>query len=243
LWRIAVANEIIAMERRMNSIGRAEDPQREHSQISVAAAQSSFLPLKRVFDVVAALAGLVALSPIMVMVAIYLSYSDRGPIFYAHERVGRGGRKFKCVKFRTMCVDADKMLEKHLAENPDALREWEATQKLKDDPRVFPFGRTLRRTSIDELPQLINILKGEMSVVGPRPVTEPELQRYGNGRFGYLSVRPGLTGLWQVSGRNDVSFDSRVALDLKYIRNWSMSLDAWIVILTFKVVFFQKGSY
>lgn len=227
----------------MNSIWQVDDPSHKHTQIPVATVQSGLLPLKRGFDVLAATAGLILLTPIFAIIVVYLSLCERGPIFYSHERIGRGGRKFKCLKFRTMCVNANAALQEHLAENPDASREWAATQKLKNDPRVFPFGRTLRRTSLDELPQLINILKGEMSVVGPRPVTEPELERYGAGRIDYLSVRPGLTGLWQVSGRNDVSFESRVSLDLKYIHGWSMLLDIWIVILTFKVVFFQKGSY
>jgi len=227
----------------MNSIWRVDGPRHEHAQIPAATARPGLLPLKRAFDVIAASAGLILLSPVVAMVVAYLSVCERGPIVFAHERIGRGGRRFRCLKFRTMCVEADRILQTHLARNPDAAREWAATQKLKSDPRVFPFGRVLRKTSLDELPQLINILKGDMSVVGPRPVTEPELERYGAGRNGYLSVRPGLTGLWQVSGRSDVSFENRVALDLKYVRTRNMMLDIWIVILTFRVVFFQKGSY
>ena len=222
---------------------RKNDLQTEQTERSTTANQSGWLALKRGVDVLLAASALIVLSPIMAIVAISIPLSDRGPLFFSHERIGRNGRKFNCLKFRTMCVNGDAILRKHLNDNLDAGREWAATQKLKCDPRVFPFGRTLRETSLDELPQLINILRGEMSIVGPRPVTDSELMRYGEGRSDYLSVRPGLTGLWQISGRNDVSYDERVSLDLRYIHNWSMFLDFRIVIATVRVVFFQKGSY
>lgn len=199
--------------------------------------------LKRSFDIFLSAFTIISLSPIMIIIATLMKILGNGPIFYAHERIGRHGRKFNCLKFRTMRVDGDRIFKNFLADNPAAEREWAATRKLKDDPRVFPFGRVLRKTSLDELPQLFNILKGEMSVVGPRPVTEPELDRYGSARAEYLSVRPGLTGLWQISGRNDVSYDERVSLDCWYIRNRSMLLDLKIIAITARIVFFQKGSY
>lgn len=199
--------------------------------------------LKRVFDIISAAFTIISLSPILAVVAICVKISDRGPIFYTHERIGKNGCKFKCLKFRTMRLDGDRIFNKFLAENPAAEREWATTRKLKQDPRVFPFGGVLRRTSLDELPQLLNIVKGEMSVVGPRPVTEPELERYGSARAEYLSVRPGLTGLWQISGRNDVSYEERVSLDRWYVRNRNMLLDLKIIAVTARIVFFQKGSY
>jgi len=233
----------------MNSIWRVDGPRHEHAQIPAATARPGLLPLKRAFDVIAASAGLILLSPVIAMVVAYLSLCERGPIVFAHERIGRGGRRFRCLKFRTMCVEADRILQTHLARNPDAAREWAATQKLKSDPRVFPFGRVLRKTSLDELPQLINILKGDMSVVGPRPIVAGNHRNHaGDAAYArsddfryYNRFRPGITGLWQVSCRNTSDYSERVRLDRWYARNWSLWLDVVILYKTVSALVRRTG--
>jgi len=182
--------------------------------------------------------GLVIASPLF-LICWFVIRRDGGPMLYAHERVGRHGRPFKCLKFRTMVVDADRRLQELLASDPDAAAEWAAYQKLRNDPRVTPFGRFLRRTRLDEIPQFINVLRGEMALIGPRPVTAEELARYGRLRRLYKSVRPGITGLWQVSGGNSISYDERVALETHYIRDWSLGLDIIIVGRTIREVLFH----
>ena len=199
--------------------------------------------LKRSFDIVGSLSGLVLLSPLFLMVALLVKLSDGGSIFYGHKRIGRGGRIFACLKFRTMVPDGERVLAAHLAANPDAAAEWAATRKLKSDPRVTRVGQVLRKLSLDELPQILNILQGDMSLVGPRPVVRDELEIYGNSAVYYLKSRPGLTGLWQVSGRNDVSYDSRVAFDRHYVENWSIVFDMKIILRTVPVVCAARGSY
>ncbi|MER9540597.1 sugar transferase [Mesorhizobium sp. M0437] len=199
--------------------------------------------LKRSFDIVGSLIGLVALSPLFVMIALLVRFSDGGPIFYGHSRIGRGGRIFPCLKFRTMVPDGERVLAAYLAANPEANAEWIATRKLKNDPRITRVGAVLRKLSLDELPQIINILQGDMSLVGPRPVVRDELEIYGNSAVYYLKSRPGLTGLWQVSGRNDVSYDSRVAFDRHYVENWSMFEDIRIIIKTVPAVWMSRGCY
>lgn len=199
--------------------------------------------LKRSFDIAGSLIGLIALSPLFLMVALLVKFSDGGPIFYGHSRIGRGGRIFPCLKFRTMVQDGERVLAAYLAANPDANAEWIATRKLKNDPRVTRVGAVLRKLSLDELPQIINILQGEMSLVGPRPVVRDELEIYGSSAVYYLKSRPGLTGLWQVSGRNDVSYDSRVAFDRHYVENWSMFEDIRIIIKTVPAVWMSRGCY
>ncbi|PDQ18032.1 exopolysaccharide biosynthesis protein [Mesorhizobium sanjuanii] len=199
--------------------------------------------IKRSFDIAGSVIGLIALSPLFLMVALLVKFSDGGPIFYGHSRIGRGGRIFPCLKFRTMVQDGERVLAAHLAANPDAKAEWIATRKLKDDPRVTRVGAVLRKLSLDELPQIINILQGDMSLVGPRPVVRDELEIYGNSAVYYLKSRPGLTGLWQVSGRNDVSYDSRVAFDRHYVENWSLFEDIRIIIKTVPAVWMSRGCY
>ncbi|PTE10605.1 sugar transferase [Mesorhizobium helmanticense] len=199
--------------------------------------------IKRSFDIAGSVIGLIALSPLFLMVALLVKFSDGGPIFYGHSRIGRGGRIFPCLKFRTMVQDGERVLAAHLAANPDANAEWIATRKLKDDPRVTRVGAVLRKLSLDELPQIINILQGDMSLVGPRPVVRDELEIYGNSAVYYLKSRPGLTGLWQVSGRNDVSYDSRVAFDRHYVENWSLFEDIRIIIKTVPAVWMSRGCY
>lgn len=199
--------------------------------------------LKRSFDIVGSLAGLVLLSPLFLMVALLVKLSDNGPIFYGHKRIGRGGRIFSCLKFRTMVVDGERVLAAYLATNPEANAEWIATRKLRNDPRVTRVGQVLRKLSLDELPQILNILQGDMSLVGPRPVVRDELEIYGSAAVYYLKSRPGLTGLWQVSGRNDVSYDTRVAFDRHYVENWSMFQDIRIIFKTVPAVWMSRGSY
>jgi len=191
---------------------------------------------KRALDLAVAVATLIAVLPLLVLVWAAVKASLGGRAFFVQQRVGLGGRMFPCIKFRTMCVDADKVLERHLAANPHAAAEWAQTQKLMDDPRVTALGRILRKTSIDELPQLINVIRGDMSCVGPRPVLSDELQRYGVQADTYRRARPGLTGLWQVSGRSKLSYQDRVALDCQYVEHWSLLLDLKILAKTVVVL-------
>jgi exopolysaccharide production protein ExoY len=198
---------------------------------------------KRGFDIVGALAGIVLLSPLLLMLAALVKFSDRGSVVYGHPRIGRNGAVFRCWKFRTMVTNGDQVLAAHFANNPHDRDEWNATRKLQNDPRVTRVGAVLRKLSLDELPQIINILRGEMSFVGPRPVVKEELELYGSAAAYYLQSRPGLTGLWQVSGRNDVSYGTRVAFDRHYVENWSFAFDLKILIMTIPAVVSSRGSY
>jgi undecaprenyl-phosphate galactose phosphotransferase len=168
---------------------------------------------------------------------------DGGPAFYSQIRIGKDGKPFKCWKFRSMIVNADEALKLYLASNPDAEEEYKRDFKLKDDPRITPVGRLLRKTSLDEIPQFYNVLKGEMSLVGPRPIVEKETHFYEDKLSYYLAVRPGITGLWQVSGRNDISYQQRVSMDVWYVENWSIWNDIVIFIETVYVVLARKGAY
>lgn len=190
---------------------------------------------KRLLDIAVATSALVLVAPLMLTVAAMLKLSG-GDIFFVHDRIGFGGRTFRCLKFRSMVANPEKALEAHLAADPEARTEWDHYQKLKRDPRITPFGQALRRSSIDELPQLLNILRGDMSCVGPRPVTRDELSRYGLNAGLYLQVRPGLTGLWQTSGRNQLSYPERVELDSHYVTNWSFRRDLAILFRTIGAV-------
>jgi exopolysaccharide production protein ExoY len=191
---------------------------------------------------VAALVLLLLFSPLMGVAAWLIWRRDGRPILFGHYRVGRGGQLFRCLKFRTMVRDAQPVLERLLRESPAAREQWEREQKLDDDPRVTSIGRLLRRTSLDELPQLFNVLRGDMALVGPRPITVPELERYGATRWHYLNVLPGMTGLWQVSGRNDVSYDERVLLDRSYVERHGLLADVAILLRTVKVVLARDGA-
>jgi len=197
---------------------------------------------KRIFDTSTALLLLLILSPLLLLIALMIR-KDGGSALFAHARVGKGGRVFNCYKFRTMVMNAEAKLEKLLQERPDLRMQWEQEFKLKSDPRVNPLGRFLRRTSLDELPQLLNVIRGDMSLVGPRPVVRNELSRYGEEVGYYLMVRPGMTGLWQVSGRNDLDYDTRVYLDTWYVKNWSLWHDQIILFKTVAVVFRRSGAY
>jgi len=198
---------------------------------------------KRAFDIAAAAFGLVLLAPFLAVLALLVKLTDKGPVFYAHERIGYGGRRFKCWKFRTMSVDADARLKILLATDLAAALEWSATRKLRNDPRVTKFGDWLRRSSMDELPQLFNVLTGDMSLVGPRPVTLCELKEMGAGKKDYLNARPGLSGLWQISGRSNTTRSDRIALDRQYVKTWSLIGDFLIALKTVPAVLLRRGAY
>jgi lipopolysaccharide/colanic/teichoic acid biosynthesis glycosyltransferase len=201
--------------------------------------------LKRGGDIVFSLLVLCLGSPLFLLLAVLVKFSSRGSVFYCQRRIGRGYRGFGCLKFRTMRSDADRVLTAMLEADPTLRAEFERDHKLKRDPRITPLGKFLRRSSLDELPQFINVLRGEMSVVGPRPIVWDELRRYGRNMDEVLSVRPGLTGLWQVSGRNNLTYRTRVRLDLTYVRNRSFWLDLGIVLRTIGVVLLpmDRGAY
>ncbi|EPJ5860206.1 undecaprenyl-phosphate galactose phosphotransferase WbaP [Raoultella ornithinolytica] len=198
--------------------------------------------LKRIFDIAGSMAIILILSPLLIYISQKVK-KDGGPSIYGHERIGKGGRPFKCLKFRSMVINSKEVLEQLLANDLDAKREWDATFKLKNDPRITKIGGFLRRTSLDELPQLFNVLKGEMSLVGPRPIITAELERYNEEVDYYLLSKPGMTGLWQVSGRSDVDYETRVYLDAWYVKNWSMWNDVAILFKTIGVVLKKDGAY
>ena len=198
---------------------------------------------KRIFDLTLTICGGLMISPVLLIIAIILAVVNRGHIIFAHRRVGAAGKKFFCYKFQTMVPDAETKLKKYLAENPDARREWEETFKLTNDPRVTTIGKWLRKNSLDELPQLWNVIRGEMSLVGPRPIVQAEVPRYGKNIYEYYMVPPGITGMWQVSGRSDTTYPERVAMDTWYVRNWSVWIDIMYLFKTVKAVFSGAGAY
>jgi len=198
--------------------------------------------LIRCLDVVIASLALVFFMPLLVLVGLALAF-EGGPILFAHQRIGLGGRRFYCLKFRSMVVDAEARLSRLLQDNPEARQEWFQNHKLRDDPRITAFGRFLRKTSLDELPQLVNVLRGEMSIVGPRPIVEAEMTRYGHRITSYLAVKPGITGIWQVSGRSDVEYRTRVAMDCLYAKSVRPGLYLWLVVATIPAVLSRRGSY
>ena len=197
---------------------------------------------KRAFDVIVSSLALLFLAPAFLTVALLIKLTDPGPIFFRHMRVGRQGMRFGCLKFRTMAVDAEARLARILREDPEAAAEWASSQKLRNDPRITAIGAFLRKTSLDELPQLWNVLIGDMSLVGPRPITRSELNRYGRDRRYYLLVRPGITGLWQVSGRSSVGYDKRVRYDREYLEEWSRLGDLWIMLMTVPAVLSTRDA-
>ncbi|MDR1930321.1 MAG: undecaprenyl-phosphate galactose phosphotransferase WbaP [Treponema sp.] len=199
--------------------------------------------IKRFFDLSLLIVGGVLVLPFLLIIALLVKISSPGPVLYGHIRVGRGGRHFTAYKFRSMCVDADERLKTLLESDPALRKEWEASHKLKNDPRVTFIGKLLRRTSIDEFPQLINVLRGDMSMVGPRPIVDAEIKKYGENFNRIFSVKPGITGLWQVSGRSDTDYTERVSLDTYYLESWSLWLDIWILYKTIGTVFKGRGAY
>jgi Undecaprenyl-phosphate galactose phosphotransferase WbaP len=199
--------------------------------------------MKRAIDLILTLPGLIVLSPVFFLIAAAIKITSRGPVFYRHTRHGRDGKTFAAFKFRTMHLNGESLLLEHFQKYPEELASWKSDQKLKRDPRVTAVGRWLRRYSLDELPQLCNVLTGQMSLVGPRPIVSSELLKYGRGYDLYSRVRPGITGLWQVSGRNNTTYPERVAFDEYYVRNWSIWMDAYILVRTVKAVFCAEGAY
>lgn len=197
----------------------------------------------RILDVTLAIIALVILAPLMAIIAAVIYILDPGPIIFAHQRIGRGGRSFPCLKFRSMVVDADARLRHLLETSAEAREEWDRDHKLRDDPRVIGIGKFMRKTSLDELPQLWNVVRGDMSLVGPRPIVVGEISRYGRYFEHYCAVRPGITGLWQIGGRNDVSYRRRVAYDVTYSRARSCAMNVKIIAFTVPSVLMQRGSY
>lgn len=199
---------------------------------------------KRAFDVVFSVVAMLSVLPFFLLVPLIIYFVSPGPVFFKHNRIGFRGKVFPCLKFRTMVLDADRVLEGHFAENPEAREEFEEHRKLRNDPRIIPIvGTFLRKTSLDELPQFLNVFRGEMSVVGPRPVTQVELCDYGEATNRYESARPGITGLWQVSGRSDLSFTQRVELDSRYVSNCTLQSDLWLIARTIGVLLTRRGAY
>ena len=199
--------------------------------------------MKRCLDIALSSVLFLSIMPIFLLIALAIKLSSKGPILFGHLRYGRDGEVFRALKFRTMVIDADRVLEEHLRDHPELRAEWQRDHKLKEDPRVTRVGRWLRRYSLDELPQLINILAGHMSLVGPRPIVKSEIARYATSYDLYTRVPPGLTGLWQVSGRNNTTYGERVAFDEYYVRNWSIWMDMYILARTFQAVFMAEGAY
>jgi Undecaprenyl-phosphate galactose phosphotransferase WbaP len=199
--------------------------------------------VKRTLDIVLVILASPVLLPLFLAVAAAVRFSSPGPVLFSHRRIRKHGEFFSMWKFRTMCVDSAQVLEDYLAANPEARKEWRETHKLKHDPRVTRVGVFLRRMSLDEVPQFWNVLQGTMSLVGPRPIVAAEVEKYGEYFDEYCKVKPGLTGLWQVSGRNEVSYEERVQLDCRYVRSWSLLGDAKIMSRTLSSVVNQDGAY
>lgn len=195
--------------------------------------------IKRILNLLCSFVGVIVLSPFFLIISLLIKVTSKGPVFFVHERVGLNGRKFKLIKFRTMVNNAEEMIASF---SPEQKKEWEENYKLKDDPRITKIGKFLRRTSLDELPQLINILKGDMSIVGPRPVVDEELNWYGDKKDKLLSVKPGLTGWWAVNGRSNVPYPERCDLELYYVDHISFALDAKIILKTLGAIIKKDGA-
>lgn len=232
----------------MSGLGRAWDGAHDCGgllgmRIDERLMQPSMRLAKRVMDLVLTLCGGLLISPILIGLAIATKMSSPGPIFYSQERIGRGGRRFRAWKFRSMVANADQVLAQYLERHPELRAEWQRDHKLKNDPRITRVGHLLRKTSLDELPQLWNVLRGDMSLVGPRPIVNAEIPKYADAFQLYLRVTPGITGLWQVSGRNNTTYEERVQFDTRYVRNWSPWMDLSILARTVKTVVFREGAY
>ena len=201
--------------------------------------------IKTIFDLFFALIILVVGSPIFIIIALLVKLSSRGPIFFLQKRIGKNKKSFNCIKFRTMHPEAEDILENLIINNEALRKEFEETHKLKNDPRITNIGKFLRKTSLDEIPQFLNVIKMEMSIVGPRPIVKKEILKYGKSYKKVISIKPGITGLWQVSGRNNLSYKRRVTLDCLYVDNMNPIIDLRIIIRTFGVIFFpnDRGAY
>jgi len=204
---------------------------------------ASYRIVKRALDETVALAILPLVFVLGTVIAFLIKISSPGPVFFRHRRVGAGEHPFSVWKFRTMTPGSDELLNSYLDTHPEAQREWSRYQKLRCDPRVTAFGRFLRKTNLDELPQILNVITGDMSMVGPRPIVEEELKRYGAGRSLYASAKPGITGLWQVSGRSSLPYDRRVALDIEYVSTWSLAGDFKVLVRTLGAIFSGRGAH
>ena len=198
---------------------------------------------KRAIDIILAISGILLLAPLLIICFVLTVATSPGPALFRHRRVGFKGEQFDCLKFRTMSTDSHERLSRLIETDPEAAAEWNANRKLRQDPRVTFIGDILRKSSLDELPQLFNVLKGHMSIVGPRPVTEEELERYDSSVSAYLACRPGITGLWQVSGRSNTTYRKRVACDAYYAHNWSLALDIKILIVTIPSLLVADGAF
>jgi lipopolysaccharide/colanic/teichoic acid biosynthesis glycosyltransferase len=218
---------------------------REHARSFVPSPATSFAysKVKRLIDVVFVLAAVPLWLPLCIALSLLVRLTSSGPVFYSHRRIGHHGAFFSMWKFRTMCVNSAEVLEQHLAMHPEDRAEWAATHKLKNDPRITPLGRFLRQTSLDELPQLWDVLTGRMSLVGPRPIVAAEAEKYGTDLAYYLAVVPGITGLWQTSGRSTLSYEERVALDRRYVEEWSLQMDLLLLLRTVNEVANSEGAY
>jgi exopolysaccharide production protein ExoY len=201
------------------------------------------LGTKRTIDILLALFGIILLAPLLIICFVAVLATSPGPALFSHRRVGFNGKPFGCLKFRTMVTDAPQRLQQLLQSDPAAAAEWAATCKLRHDPRITAIGTLLRKSSLDELPQLFNVLRGDMSIIGPRPVTQDELVRYAGAASAYMACRPGITGLWQVSGRSTTTYSKRVACDAYYAQNWSLALDAKILIITVPALLLTDSAY
>ena len=195
--------------------------------------------IKRILNLFCSFVGVIVLSPFFLIISLLIKVTSKGPVFFVHERVGLNGKKFNLIKFRTMVNNAEEMIASF---SPEQKKEWEENYKLKDDPRITKIGKFLRRTSLDELPQLINILKGDMSIVGPRPVVDEELNWYGDKKDKLLSVKPGLTGWWAVNGRSNVPYPERCDLELYYVDHISFALDVKIILKTLGAIIKKDGA-
>ena len=204
-----------------------------------------YLKIKDLFDYIFSLIFLISGFPLFFLIAILVKFSSRGPIFFLHKRIGKNRKCFYCIKFRTMHAEADDILNNLLKKDEKSRIEFERIHKLKNDPRITPIGKFLRKSSLDEIPQFINVLKGEMSIVGPRPIIDKEAKKYKNSLNKVLSIKPGITGLWQVSGRNNLSYKKRVFLDSLYVKNLNFLMDIRIIIRTLGVILFpnDRGAY
>lgn len=231
-----IVNEAVINEQSVNNI-RIINKEKTNKKILYRAT-------KRMIDIIGAIVGIIFLIPttIAVCLARKISKEDKGPVFYEQLRYGKNGKVFRLYKFRSMCIGEDEKLKKYLEENEEIRKEFQKTHKLQNDPRITKIGNFLRKTSLDELPQVINILKGEMSFVGPRPVVEKEVEDYGKNKDKFLSVKPGLTGYWQVNGRSNTTYEERMEMELYYVDNCSLWLDIKIFFKTFITVFKKEGA-
>ena len=224
-------------------VGSRSHLQTDHDFRSGASVAPVGLASKQIVDIVLALSGIILLAPLLIICFAVTWTSSPGPVIFRHKRIGFNGKTFDCLKFRTMVADAPERLYKLLEADAAAAAEWSQCRKLRNDPRVTPIGAVLRKSSLDELPQLFNVLIGDMSMVGPRPVTEAELSRYGASVTAYTACRPGITGLWQVTGRSSTSYETRISCDAYYARMWSLSLDTKIIMVTIPSVLSTKNAH